>query len=247
MPQRNRAALVTGSGRNIGRSAALALVKMGCNIAVNGSSDRAACERVADEARTLGVKAEVIMGDVGDMAAATAIGVAAVKAFGGIDILVNNAAIRPMRPFLETDEKEWQRVLAVDLHAARWLAKVCLPGMIERGWGRIINFAGMNAIQGYNGRAPVSVSKHGVWGLTKALAKEFAKQGITVNIISPGPIQPDEADPDMRAHIEGMVTRVPMGRIGANDEIGAAVAFLASDGAAFMTGQMLQVNGGAET
>ncbi len=247
MTDRKRAALVTGSGRNIGRSAVLALARAGFDVAVNGSSDKAACQRVADEAKALGVRAEVVMGDVGDMASATGVGEAAVKAFDGIDVLVNNAAIRPARPFLETDEEEWQRVLSVDLHAARWLAKVCLPGMVARGWGRIVNFAGMNAIQGYNGRAPVSVSKHGAWGLTKALAKEFAAQGVTVNIISPGPIRPDEADPEMRAHIEGMVKRVPMGRIGENDEIGAMVAFLASDGAAFLTGQMLQVNGGAET
>ena len=162
-------------------------------------------------------------------------------------MLINNAAVRPNSPFLETDEDEWQRILDIDFHSARRLAKACLPGMIAKGWGRIVNFAGMNAIHGYNGRAPVSVSKHAAWGLTKSLAKEFAKQGVTTNIISPGPIRPDEAEPEMRAHIEGMVGKVPIGRLGESDEVAAMVSLLVSDKGAFINGQLLQVNGGAET
>lgn len=247
MGETRRTALITGSGRNIGRASALALAKDGINVIVNGSSNSAACEAVADEARALGVDALVCMGDVGKPADLEKMVADGIKTFGRIDILVNNAAIRPTSPFLETGEDEWERILNIDFHAARRLAKLCLPGMIDGGWGRIINFAGMNAIHGYNGRAPVSVSKHASWGLTKSLAKEFGKQGITTNIISPGPIGPDEADPEMRAHIEGMVGRVPIGRLGKNEEIGAMVALLASDGGAFINGQLLQVNGGAET
>lgn len=247
MSQTQRTALITGSGRNIGRAAALALAKQGMNVVVNGSSNQDACEIVANEVREIGLEAIVAMGDVGDLNALHDITSKAVKAFGHVDVLVNNAAVRPTSPFLETDEEEWARILNIDFHAARRLAKACLPAMIDNGWGRIINFAGMNAIHGYNGRAPVSVSKHASWGLTKSLAKEFGGKGITANIISPGPIRPDEADPEMRAHIEGMVGRVPVGRLGEADEVAAMVALLASDDGAFINGQLLQVNGGAET
>lgn len=247
MSQAQRTALITGSGRNIGRAAALALAKQGMNVAINGSSNQEACEIVANEVREIGPEAIVVMGDVGDLNALNNIVSEAVKAFGHVDVLVNNAAVRPNSPFLETNEDEWARILDIDFHAARRLAKACLPAMIDNGWGRIINFAGMNAIHGYNGRAPVSVSKHASWGLTKSLAKEFGAKGITTNIISPGPIRPDEADPEMRAHIEGMVGRVPIGRLGEADEVAAMVALLASEDGAFINGQLLQVNGGAET
>ncbi|MDB9703891.1 SDR family oxidoreductase [Rhodospirillales bacterium] len=247
MNQIQRIALITGSGRNIGRAAALVLAKQGMNIVVNGSSNQDACEIVANEVREIGPKAIVVMGDVGDINALQNITSEAEKAFGRVDVLVNNAAVRPNSPFLETDEDEWARILDIDFHAARRLAKACLPAMIDNGWGRIINFAGMNAIHGYNGRAPVSVSKHASWGLTKSLAKEFGVKGITTNIISPGPIRPDEADPEMRAHIEGMVGRVPIGRLGEADEVAAMVGLLASEDGAFINGQLLQVNGGAET
>ena len=247
MNQIQRTALITGSGRNIGRAAALVLAKQSMNIVVNGSSNQDACEIVANEVREIGPKAIVVMGDVGDINALQNITSEAEKAFGRVDVLINNAAVRPNSPFLETDDDEWARILDIDFHAARRLAKACLPAMIDNGWGRIINFAGMNAIHGYNGRAPVSVSKHASWGLTKSLAKEFGAKGITTNIISPGPIRPDEADPEMRAHIEGMVGRVPIGRLGEADEVAAMVGLLASEDGAFINGQLLQVNGGAET
>ncbi len=247
MTKLQRTALITGSGRNIGRAAALALAKIGMNVVVNGSSNQEACEIVANEVREIGPEAIVAMGNVGDLNTLNDIISQSTKAFGRVDVLVNNAAVRPTSPFLETDEDEWVRILDIDFHAARRLAKACLPAMIDNGWGRIINFAGMNAIHGYNGRAPVSVSKHASWGLTKSLAKEFGAKGITTNIISPGPIRPDEADPEMRAHIEGMVGRVPVGRLGEADEVAAMVALLASDEGAFINGQLLQVNGGAET
>ena len=173
MSQRRRAALITGSGRNIGRAVALRLAADGFNVAINGSRDRAACEAVAAEAEKAGAEAWVAMGDVGVADDARRLAEAAIDRFGGVDVLVNNAAIRPMSPFLDMAEDEWDRVLAVDLSAAFWLSRACLPGMVERGWGRIVNLAGMNAIQGYDGRAPVSVAKHGAWGLAKSLAKEF--------------------------------------------------------------------------
>ncbi len=242
-----RTALIPGAGRNIGRAVALGLAQDGMNVVVNGSSDRAAAERVAEEARAFGVQALVVMGDVGTEAECMRIAQEALARFGTVDVLVNNAALRPARPFLESTAEDWRRVMAVDLEASIWLSRALIPGMLAKGWGRIINFTGMNAIHGYAGRAPVSVAKHGLWGLTKALAKEFARQGVTVNAISPGPIAADDDVPGVANSRSGYVAKVPMGRMGTPAEIAAVVRMLCSDGGAYVNGQMLGVNGGAET
>ena len=242
-----RTALITGSNKNIGRACALALAKGGFNIVVNGSKDRTSAESVAREVEALGVEALVAMGDVGKREDCTRIAAEALARFGTVDALLNNAAMRPEGKFLEMSEADFERVIDTDYRAAYWLTRATLPGMLSKGWGRIINFAGMNAIHGYNGRAAVSVAKHAAWGLTKALAMEFGPKGITSNIISPGPIMGEEQDPHMAAHIKPMVARVPVGRLGKPDEVAAMAAMLASDAGAFVNGQLLQVNGGAET
>ncbi len=242
-----RVALVTGAGRNIGRAVVLALAGIGMDVVVNGSADRAAADRVAAEARAVGVQALVAMGDVGDPAQCAAIAAAALAEFGRVDVLVNNAALRPAGKFLELTPEDWRRVLSVDMEAAIWLSQAVLPGMVERGWGRIVNFTGMNAMHGYAGRAPVSVAKHGLWGLTKALGKEFGPHGITVNAISPGPIAADDEVDSPSAYRQAIVARVPAGRMGTPAEVAAAVRLLASDDGAYINGQMLAVNGGAET
>jgi 3-oxoacyl-[acyl-carrier protein] reductase len=247
MPKVARTALITGSNKNIGRACAIALAKNGCNVVINGSRDRAAAESVANDARALGVEAAVAMGDVGRREDCMRIAGEAIKKFGAVDILVNNAAIREDGGFLELPEDAWRRVMAINFDASYWLARACLPGMIGKGWGRIVNFAGMNAIHGYNGRAHVSASKHAAWGLTKALAKEFGPKGITANIVSPGPIMGEAQDKVQAAHIAPMQARVPLGRLGTPEEVAAVVALLASDAGAFINGQMIQVNGGAET
>ncbi|MBM3619606.1 MAG: SDR family oxidoreductase [Alphaproteobacteria bacterium] len=244
-----RTALITGAGRNIGRACALYLAQDGFNVVVNGSANRAACEAVAQECTARGVEALVTMGDVGDPKDAQRIASEAIARFGAIDVLVNNAAIRPGKPFLETSEEEWRRVMSVDLDAAVWLSRACLPGMLARGWGRIVNFTGMNAMQGTGGRPSVTVAKHGVWGLTKALAREFGPKGITVNAISPGPIAGDRDNDDPAAvkHRQDSVKAVPVGRMGSATEIAGALRLLVSDDGAFINGQMLQINGGAAT
>lgn len=243
-----RTALVTGAGRNIGRACVLELASAGFNVVINGSKDRAACESVAKEAAASGVNAMVAMADIGDPKECRRIASEAIERFGSVDVLVNNAALRPAKPFLEMQEADWRRVLSVDLDAAVWLAQACLPGMIAKNWGRIVNFTGMNAIHGYAGRAPVSVAKHGAWGLTKALAKEFGPKGITTNAISPGPIAADvENDAASMHHRQETMAKVPLGRMGTPAEIASVVALLVADGGAYINGQMIQVNGGGET
>ena len=242
-----RTALVTGSGKNIGKAIAMRLALDGFNIVLNGSKNESNCKAVAEEVKNFNVEAIVCMGDIGLKPEVDEVIRKAISQFGSIDILVNNAAIRPSSAFLKMTNEEWDRVLAVNLSASFWLAQACLPFMQANGWGRIINFAGMNAIHGYRGRAHVSVSKHGSWGLTKSLAKEFGPQGITTNIISPGPIKTDHEDPEMNQHIESMKERIPIGRLGLPEEIAAAVSLLASDDGAFINGEMIKINGGTET
>jgi len=242
-----RTALITGAGQNIGQATALALAADGFNVVVNGLTNRAACEETAGAVESHGMKALVAMGDAGTLQGCRAIADAGIDAFGRIDVLVHNAAIRPSAPFLEIDEAEWNRVMDVNLGGSVWLARACLPGMVAAGWGQIVLFAGMNAIHGYSGRAHVSVSKHGNWGLAKSLGREFGPKGITANMISPGPIASDHADPAMTAHIRSQVGRIPVGRLGLPSEVAAAVSLLTSDKGAFINGQMIQVNGGAET
>ncbi len=247
MEKTNKTALVTGSGQNIGRACVVALASEGIDVIINGSNDTEACEETAELARGLGVRAEVAMGDVGTEDFSRYIVRKLMPKYGSIDILINNAAIRPSGSFLEVSNEDWQRVINVNFMGAFWLSRACIPGMLEKGWGRIINFAGMNAIHGYNGRAHVSASKHATWGMTKALAKEFGAKGITSNIVSPGPIAGQHKDPAMAAHIADMVARVPVGRLGTSEEVAATCVLLISEKGAFINGQLIQVNGGTET
>ncbi|MDE2516660.1 MAG: SDR family oxidoreductase [Rhodospirillales bacterium] len=239
-------AFISGSGRNIGRAIALKLAGAGVDIVLNGRSDQAACEAVAREVRALGAEAEVLMGDVGTAAGAKHLAEAALDRFGTIDILINNAGLRPHKSLLELSDAEWDAVLGVNLHSCFWLARAFLPGMIDRRWGRIINFAGMYAMRGTGGHAPIAAAKHGGWGLAKSIASEFGKFGITANSVSPGPIRQDGQEAaDTSA--DGARHGVPLGRTGLPAEVAALVALLCSEEGAFISGQMIAVNGGAQT
>jgi 3-oxoacyl-[acyl-carrier protein] reductase len=242
------AAFISGGNRNIGRAIGVELARAGCGVVINGHRDKAACEEAAAAVTKAGGKALVVMGDVGNSAEVKRMAGEALAAFGTIDIVVNNAAIRPEKPFLEMADEDWHRVLDVDLNSAFYIARAFLPGMVERKWGRVINLTGMNAMHGYKGRAPVSAAKHGLWGLTKALAKEFGPNGITTNAISPGPIATAHpGNPEMEAHIKGQAKNIPLGRLGLPEEIAALAGFLASDGGAYVNGQMIACNGGGQT
>ena len=214
---------------------------------MNGSSDREAAENVASEVRYRGAAAMVAMGDVGDKVAAHKIVKAGLEHFGTIDVLINNAAIRPHAPFLEINDDDWQRVIDVDLNAAVWISRMVLPQMIKKGWGRIISFSGMNAQRGYPGASSVAVAKHAVWGLTKSLAAEFGPNGITANIISPGTFPAENPAKTKDPKFVKLLNENPTRRLGKSDDIGAMVVYLCSKNGGFVNGQMLQINGGVVT
>ncbi len=247
MAELQHVALVTGAGRNIGRAVVLELARRGYRVVVNGRTDQNAVDAVAEEARALGVEAIAVLADVGESKAVTQLADTALNAFDKVDVVVNNAAIRPEKPFLELEDEDWHRVLATDLHSAFYTCRAFLPQMVAQGWGRVINLTGMNAMHGYNGRCPVSVAKHGLWGLTKSLAKEFGPKGVTVNAISPGPIRSEHRDTSMTHHIESQLSRIPLGRLGEPEDIAALCGFLASEEGGFISGQMIASNGAAQT
>jgi 3-oxoacyl-[acyl-carrier protein] reductase len=247
MNKENRVALVTGSSRSIGRATAKKLAGDGFRIVVHGKEDESACRGVTEEIRQSEGDAIYVLADLGDRVEVERLFRESHDAFGRIDVLVNNAAIRPHSVFLEMDEAEWHSVINTNLQSAFWLLRLCMPEMVERGWGRVVNFAGMQAIRGYVEAAHVSVSKHGLWGLTKSLAKEYGPKGITMNIISPGPTGTGIQDSRSEKMAERWQKEIPIGRIGEPDDIAAIVSLLVSEAGAIINGQMIQANGGLET
>lgn len=243
-----RVAIVTGSGRNIGRATALELARRGAAVVVNARANRLEAEGVVGEIEGLGGKAIAAVADVGDQAQVNAMAERALEAFGRVDILVNNAGMRAAQGIADMTVEQWRRVLAVNLDAPFFCAQAVVPGMMERGWGRIINVSGLNAFSGRAGWAHVCASKMGALGLTRALAAELAEYNILVNHIVPGafdttppPEQAGGAMPPAAARAAG----IPLGRLGMPEEIATTCAFLASDDASFITGQTIHVNGGA--
>ncbi len=245
MTLKGKVALVTGSGRNIGRATALELARRGADVVVNARSNREEAEAVASEVRALGARAIPILADVGDFEQLDSMMDAALGEFGRIDILVNNAGLRAPAPITEMSVAQWREVMAVNLDGPFYLCKAVVPGMIEAGGGRIINVSGLNAFRGHAGWAHVSASKMGALGLTRALAMELAPHGILVNHVVPGAFDTmPEGAPTPPTH---RLAPIPLGRLGMPEEIGKTCAFLASDDAGFITGQAIHVNGGALT
>ena len=191
-----RTALITGSGKNIGRAIALRLARDGMNLVIHGGSDLDACEQTAREAQSLGVQTHVTVGDVSNRSEVKRISEEALQTFGRVDVLIHNAATRPHQNLFEISDEEWDRVLEVNLGAAFQFCRLLIPGMLEQQWGRILTFAGVNAIRGYPNSPHVSVSKHGAWGLVKALSRDlpvraspptrFLQEPFSPNVPAPG-------------------------------------------------------------
>lgn len=243
-----RVAIVTGSGRNIGRATALELARRGAAVVVNARANRLEAEGVVGEIEALGGKSIAAVADVGDQAQVNAMMERAIEAFGKVDILVNNAGMRAAQGIADMTIEQWRQVLAVNLDAPFFCAQAVVPGMMERGWGRIINVSGLNAFSGRAGWAHVCASKMGALGLTRALAAELAEYNILVNHIVPGAFDttpPPEQAGGVMPPAAARAAGIPLGRLGMPQEIATTCAFLASDDASFITGQTIHVNGGA--
>ncbi len=246
LPLAGRTALVTGSGRNIGRAIALSLAAQGANLVINGHRDRAAVDAVVDEAQALGVQALGLMADVGDDAAVASLVQAASERFGGIDIAISNVGIRRKQPFLEITPADWDEVLRTNLSAAYYLARHVLPGMRTRRWGRLVLISGFDGFWGQvTERAHNVTAKAGLHGLAMALAREFGPDGITANTVAPGAID-TVRDWSQYTHQqrEQLEREIPCGRYGKPDEVAAACDLLCSERGAFISGQVIHVNGG---
>jgi 3-oxoacyl-[acyl-carrier protein] reductase len=240
-----KVALVTGSGRNIGRATVLKLAAEGAHVVVNSRTNRAEAEAVAREAQARGVKALALVADVARKDQVDAMVARALSEFGRIDILVNNAAIRPHKPFTELTVQDWETVRGVVLDGALYCTRAVIDSMVENRYGRILFFTGEGAFAGGAGRALVSAAKMGLVGLARSLASEFAAQNIRVNVISPGSIDTARANPEWYQGRVPNAAGIPLGRQGAVDEIAATCLFLVSDDGGFITGQTIHVNGGA--
>lgn len=242
-PLQGKTAFVSGSGRNIGRAVAVGLARMGANVVINGATRLDDCDETARLVQAEGVQSLVVMGDMAQKSTIEAIRDQALAQFGAVDIVVNNAAIRPHKPFLDMSDADWHSVVDTGLTAAFLTSRAFLPGMVDRGWGRIVSMTGMKAIKGYFEGAPISASKHALWGLTKALATEFGPHGVTVNAVSPGQTRVDGRD----GSDPKKLATIPVGFMAEPEDIAAVVTFLASPAGRFVNGQMIGANGGEST
>jgi 3-oxoacyl-[acyl-carrier protein] reductase len=239
-----RNALVTGAARGIGLAIAERLLGEGARVALADID----IETARGQARRLGEGALAIQMDVMNPASvASGVG-AAIERFGGLDILVNNAGIHgPSVPTWEITDEDWQRVLAIDLFGVFYCCRAVLPHMRQRGYGRIVNIASVAGKEGNPNALPYSTAKAGVIGLTKTVAKEVAREGILVNAVTPAVIETDILKQVSPQHVEYMVSKIPIGRVGQPQEVAALVAYLCSDECSFSTGAIFDISGGRAT
>ncbi|WP_326523056.1 SDR family NAD(P)-dependent oxidoreductase [Sphingomonas sp.] len=241
-PLAGRVALVTGGGNGIGAAIAGTLAARGANVVVNDID----ADRAHRKAAEIGPRAIAAPGDASSSADVSAAVALALSAFGRIDILVNNAGMDQAVSILDLEEANWDRLIAVNLKSAFLFSKAVLPGMIERGHGRIICTSSVVAHRGaMNGGIHYGTTKGGMLGFARTLARQMAKTGVTVNAIAPGVVDTDLIRTHMKPEVREMVeAEIPLGRLADPAEIGGAVAFLASDDASYITGATLDVNGG---
>ncbi|ABV62173.1 3-oxoacyl-[acyl-carrier-protein] reductase [Bacillus pumilus] len=240
----NKTAVVTGASRGIGRSIAIDLAKNGANVVVNYSGNEAKANEVVDEIKALGQQAFAVKADVSNAEEVQALMKQAVDTFGSIDILVNNAGITKDNLLMRMKENEWDDVININLKGVFNCTKAVTRQMMKQRSGRIINLASVVGVCGNPGQANYVAAKAGVIGLTKTTAKELATRHITVNAVAPGFISTDMTDKlDENVQTE-MLKQIPLARFGAPEDISNVVVFLASEGAGYITGQTIQVDGG---
>lgn len=240
----NRVAIVTGSGRGIGRAIALKLGEVGATVVVNDIGDVSPVEEVAEEIRKMGRGSMAVLADVSQAEDVAKLVETTVSTYGKIDILVNNAGITRDQLTLRMSDNDWDKVLTVNLKSVFLCTRAVLRHMVRQRWGRIISIASIVGLIGNPGQANYASAKAGIIGFTKTIAKEVASRGITANAIAPGFIDTPmtQALPEERK--QQLASAIPLGYLGTPRDVAEAVAFLASEEARYITGQVLTVDGG---
>lgn len=244
MKLQGKNALVTGGSRGIGKSIALALAKEGANVIINYSSNPATAEAVIQEIEALGVKGLAVKGNVADQEEVKQMLEKIEEAFDGVDILVNNAGITKDNLFIRMKEEEWDQVMDVNLKGVFLCTKAVTRKMIKQKFGKIINISSVVGVMGNPGQANYCASKAGVIGFTKSIAKELAGKNICVNAIAPGFIDTDMTSVLSDTVKDEMLKHIPLKRYGKPEDIANLVVFLSSDDSNYITGQVIQVDGG---
>ncbi len=244
MKLKGRTALVTGGSRGIGKAIALALAYEGAKVAINYQSNEEAARGAAKLIEKIGSAAFICRADVSSYADAGRMRDEVTANLGVVDILVNNAGIASDKSFLKMTREAWRKVLSVNLDGVFNCTKVFLDGMLEKRWGRIVNITSVIGQIGNFGQANYAASKAGVMAMTKTLAKELARKGITVNAVAPGFIETEMVESMPEKAKERVLAEIPLGRFGRAEEVAGAVVFLVSTDGDYITGHELSVNGG---
>lgn len=240
----DRVAVVTGGSRGIGRAIALALGRAGAQVAITCTQQRDAAEAVVDALRQMGSDGRVYQFDVADFDATTAAFAAMVADFGRLDVLVSNAGVRRDQLLVRMQPEEWDVVLRTNLTGTFNCARAAARTMLRQRWGRIIAIASIAGLFGNAGQTNYAASKAGMIGFAKALAKELAPRGITVNAVAPGLIETDMTQSLSEAQRQTLLGHIPSGSFGTPEDVAACVLFLASDEARYITGEVISVSGG---
>ena len=244
MSLKGNVALVTGGSRGIGRAICVELARQGAAVAVNYAGSREAAAETAELCRQLGAEAEVFQADVASPDACEALAAAVKERFGRLDILVNNAGIARDGLLMTAKEEDFTKTLDTNLKGAYFCTKAAAKVMLRQKYGRIICLSSIVGLRGNPGQTAYAASKAGVIGMTKSLARELASRGVTVNAVAPGFIETDMTAALSDAARSAATGEIPAGRLGAPEDVAKAIVFLASDDAAYITGQVLAVDGG---
>ena len=239
-----RLALVTGGSRGIGRAIALALGKNGCDVAVNYNASAEAAEALCGELAALGARASAFRADVSDRSQVEALFKAVEAGMGPVEILVNNAGITRDNLLMRMKSEDWDAVLAANLNSAFYCTQSAIRGMAKARWGRVVSIASVVGLVGNAGQANYSASKAGLIGFSRSVAREYAARGVTVNVVAPGFIGTDMTGVLKEQVREAILGQIPLGRMGAPEDVARAVAFFASEESSYVTGQVLAVDGG---
>lgn len=244
MKENKKTAVVTGGSRGIGRAICLELAKRGVNLVINYAGNQKAADETRAACERLGTDVMLVRGDVSRFEDCSALFDAAIQKFGRVDILVNNAGITRDNLILRMSEQDFDRVIEVNLKGAWNCLKLASKIMVKQRYGRIINISSVVGVMGNAGQTNYAASKAGIIGLTKSLARELASRGVTVNAVAPGYIETDMTAALGDEIREAIKKTIPLQRLGQAEDVAALAAFLAGDGAAYITGQVIHVDGG---